>query len=214
MAIKVVTFAAYLTGTVSQMRDPDYAAQKFVKGLKGEPINGYARIRVRRTPRRLNNSNLDQAITWFGQMAADYLLSENESWPIALVPVPNSGSVLNGPEPRTLRLASAIKDNLKESSVADVFRWRERFPSAHQEGGTRNPATLFQNLIVVYEMPSVPIVLVDDVLTSGGHLQACAAWVWRKSGNLPMAICGGRTVDTQQADPFEVKLEEIDEFYP
>jgi len=61
-------------------------------------------------------------------------------------------------------------------------------------------------------MPRDPIILVDDVLTTGGHVKACAAYIADKGGDLLLTVCGGRAVHSQRPNPFEVSTEEIEEF--
>jgi adenine/guanine phosphoribosyltransferase-like PRPP-binding protein len=54
------------------------------------------------------------------------------------------------------------------------------------------------------------VILLDDVLTGGGHLQA-AAWVLEDAGaKIGEALCCGRSLDTQLENPFMVDDENID----
>jgi orotate phosphoribosyltransferase len=59
-------------------------------------------------------------------------------------------------------------------------------------------------------LPVGRIVLIDDVMTGGGHLKA-ACWVIEDHGRAAdLAICCGRTTDSQLTDPFVVPAEMID----
>ena len=80
-------------------------------------------------------------------MVADYLKKEDIRNPSLLVPVPNSDSVVNAGSPRTTGLARAIAKKLTSASqVADVLRFKQKMPSANQQGGTRDPEELYRRL--------------------------------------------------------------------
>lgn len=176
MSLRVYCFCTYLTDIGGGWHGRDYDAHDFIHALKGRQLNGYAQIPVSGKSKRLDNTNLDKAIDWFGVMVADYLEEEGIRNPPSLVPVPNSDSVVNAGSPRTARLARAIAKRLtRTSQVADVLRFERKMPSANQQGGTRDPEELYKRLVVTGDISRSPYVLVDDVLTSGGHLKACAA---------------------------------------
>src|SRR2546421_10384371 len=102
MALRVVSFATYLVSVDVAWRDGDYNALKFVQAIKGLPVNMYARVPVCGLIYRLDQSNADQAIEWFGQWGAEYMLAQNLGHPITFVPVPNSSSAItNDVLPRT-----------------------------------------------------------------------------------------------------------------
>lgn len=79
--------------------------------------------------------------------------------------------------------------------VDDVLRWIEPMPSAHQGDGPRDPATLYRNLRVIRKPRKADVyVLIDDVVTSSGHIRACAARVRQHGVPVKLAICAGQTV--------------------
>lgn len=62
--------------------------------------------------------------------------------------------------------------------------------------------------------PEVRHVLVDDVFTTGGHVQAIAAALCGEKGKVTLVVTAGRTVHEQLADPFSPPDIECEEFDP
>ena len=79
-------------------------------------------------------------------------------------------------------------------------------------GGTRDPQTLYENLVVTKEMPAGSIVLVDDVRTTGAHFVATRARLAEKGIACSLAVCAARRADVQEEFPFSVREEEFPEF--
>lgn len=210
MPLKVVSFAAFLT-----RGDPagkDFDAIKFVSAVKGKSLRGYATVPVRGKNRRLEDENRGDAKNWFAQRAADYLRAARRH-KVLLVPVPNSKCVSALPAPTTHVLASAIRKEIGDPAlVCDLLRWKKEQPSAHKERGSRDPEALHERLM---KLPAAKLlkdiehVLVDDVMTSGGHLQACRAFLHDLGLRCDLAIVCGRTVHDPRADPFALVEEDV-----
>ena len=91
---------------------------------------------------------------------------------LCIVPVPNSGTTARSRSFRSLELAERIAGMSNSRLVAlGALRWKQRLTPAH-EGGPRDPALLLDNLVMT-KPPEAPVVLFDDVLTTGGHMVAC-----------------------------------------
>jgi|ERR1700722_1237284 len=214
MAVTVISFATYLTRDESPWRSDDYNALKFIQAIKGEPINKWAWVPVGGISRRLDQDNADDALEWFGELAADYLNGKKLVRPVFLVPIPNSPcTAANGKVPRTARLAKAIADRMQNVTVLDCLRWKKVMPSA-RKGGSRDPQVLYENMTIKGDVSKGRVVLVDDVSTTGAHLQAAAAKIVNEGGKCVLAICAGRTVLCPEEEPFSVLEQKLQDFVP
>jgi hypothetical protein len=63
-------------------------ALKFVKAIKGKPINKYAYVPVGKVRRLLQERNADDAIGWFKEMAMPPTRDLRIQHPLILVPIP------------------------------------------------------------------------------------------------------------------------------
>jgi predicted amidophosphoribosyltransferase len=214
MALRVISFATYLTNVDVVWRGEDYDALKFVKAIKGKPINKYAYVPVGKAKRLLEERNADDAIAWFGEMAIAPTRNLRIPRPLIFVPIPNSSCTsTNGKVPRTTRLAKALLVQSGEGEVWDRLRWKAVMTPSSQ-GGTRDPQELYDNLVVAKEPPKGSLVLVDDVRTTGAHLRAAAARLVEKGARVPLAVCAARTVLNQDQEPFSILEEQLEDFKP
>ena len=135
--------------------------------------------------------------------------------PVVLVPVPNSTAVHgSSPDFATALLARRVADAVgSRVKVATELWWDQEMQRAH-EGGPRFAEHVFPHLVAGKLPVRGPRVLLDDVLTSGGHLRASAAKL-REMGHDPeFAICCGRTAHEQLENPFVVPVVELPDFDP
>jgi len=202
----------YFTGHMG-WRPRDFDSYKFVQALKGRGINKYAQVPILGTTRRLEQANAQDAIEWFGELAADYIRSVRLGRPLAFAPVPDSRCIAKATPPRTCRLADAVVSRLQNVEVWDGLRWRtEMIPSS--QGGTRDPQRLFDNLAIVRRLPESRIVLIDDVATKGSHLKAAAARLRARDARCNLAVCAAQTILNQDAEVFATVEAELEDFEP
>jgi len=224
VSLTVLSFAEFLTDTFQKWRNDDFHANKFTKAVKGESFKGYALVPVRGTRLRLATANRADAVVWFGQMAADYLVNEvrlNPKASFGLVPIPSTDAVeglsFQRFPPRDLANALAkelAKQGIRKIKVFDVLRWTEKMESA-RKGGPREPSILYPRLKLVGKVIGVNhCILVDDVCTSGGHLQTAAARLRKDGANVPLAVCAARTRQFAVDDPFAASSEELEDYMP
>jgi hypothetical protein len=216
MSIEVICFCSFLSTINVPWRTEDHNANKFVKALKDEELNGYAYVPVLGVQRLLNNANRDDSIEWFGDLVAHFILHNGYEFPLVFVPVPNSSTTTNtSKRPRTRKLAKAIADRVSgDTVVSDCLRWKVELGSA-RKGGPRDAPTLFKNLIVTEKLDKkIRYVLVDDVTTSGGHLAACTARLKEKGATVIGAFCAGKTFQEPPHSAFDIFRETVEEYEP
>jgi hypothetical protein len=217
--LKVITCCYYFTsvGEEVEWTDDDYNANKFVKALKGKPIKGHAYVPVEGQKLCLNQENAGDALGWFAAMIASAVPRNKDAKRLGFVPVPSSTSTTtkaNCARTTTHRMARALADKYEKAQGVDLLRWKKAMIPASQ-GGPRDPEELFPNLELVGKVDNgVRYILVDDVLTSGGHLQACAAKLRQAGATVRLAVCAGRSTKTQRVPVFEVVTEEILDWAP
>lgn len=174
-------------------RGIDHDAHMFAQTLKGNPIGGYVQMKdVNGTWRKFTTGNPAPAFDMFGRWAAK-VLNELALPPSLLVAVPSSSCVTLGGDPKGRKLADTISSYAPQHKVLDALHWAEVLPKA-AEGGERDPDVLYSRLRVLAPHPSSRIILVDDVVTTGGHLLASARALRYFGHTVDHAIAAAQTV--------------------
>ncbi|MEQ1575618.1 MAG: hypothetical protein ABL993_15370 [Vicinamibacterales bacterium] len=216
--VVVVSCFSYRTSKDCAWTDADHSIKKFVDALKGRPVRGYGHLLVNGMPpkRQIDQETAAQAFDWFGEMAVRILVERGVTSAL-LVPVPDAGSTLSVTLCRAAALARAVQHEGGDGfSVADVLRWDRARASASAGGGTRSAAELFGALRLREGcgMEAGRCVLIDDVLTTGGHLRACAAFLKLHGVLAELAICGVKSDAEPVADPFMERVSVLEDFAP
>ncbi|MFV1564837.1 MULTISPECIES: hypothetical protein [Phaeobacter] len=209
----------YLTEQVEQMRDRDYTSLSIAKAVKGRDPGGLEKaIRLDGTVYRFGPGSPDGAVDLWTAWATRQI-SDTTGPPdggLVIVPVPNSqATIADGDDFRTWELARRIADEFGGNVTAhDELRWLEVMPKA-SEGGPRQAHELFPMLQCDLKADAnIDRILIDDILTTGGHLQACAARLRAAGSSIEAALVCGRTKHIQMSNPFAMPVEEFAEFDP
>ena len=215
MPLKVVTFAEYLTA--GERSAGHWNAFKFIRAIKGMEFTGYAWVPVVGKKRKLTEATAHLAKKWFAEMAAAHLASRRGlPQPLGFVPIPSSRTTAGSSGSFTaLELALLlVKQYGRKSRLEDVLRWSRPMASAHRGSGERDPAALYPYLELTMSPSTSDLVMIDDVVTTGGHLQAAAGRLRADGATVLGALCAGRTVWEPGADAFAVQGVEYEDWEP
>jgi hypothetical protein len=200
--ISVFSFINY--STCSRRDDKSRDAASLIRALKHL---GRAKFPGEPRPRRgsrLDTARAHQGLEWFGTLGSLIVEINGLAAPTILVPVPSSDCTIGGVKtPSTTLLAQAVAAQTRNASVADSLRWRRERKPSHL-GGTREPHTLFRELFIVSTPPQGTLILIDDVVTTGGHILAAAAKLATVQRPCSLAICVGRTVAAKEHYGFSI----------
>jgi hypothetical protein len=212
MPLNVLCRAQYLTRSAAKMRGVDYDATHMVKAVKGLPLNpnAYSRVLIGDRGVTITEANKDRAIDWFAEWAAGHINARGAHRKI-IVPVPSSKSTLKSPPNfRTAVIAQKIASLCVNTLPFPSLRFESERPNSREEGGSRSASALYPAMRLAAKLPAGELILLDDVLTGGGHLRA-AAWKLEDAGSaVQLALCCGRSLEAQLDDPFSVAPETVD----
>jgi hypothetical protein len=192
-----------------EWRNKDYCASKMVKALKGDPIKGYFEHSIGGKLRRFDQSNVSEFVDRVPRALAR-MIQRHYAEPATIVPIPNSHVTSSGTVNfKTLALARKVADasgGQLKVSPAIVFRERQ---IKSREGGSRDPDH-FEKVYKVVRDPKGPIILLDDVCTSGAHMIGAHRRLDCRESPVVLACAFGRTTKQQLKNPISVREEEID----
>ena len=194
------------------MRAVDYDATHLVKAVKGLDLNpnAYSYVTIGGQRVRIIGGNKDRAIDWFAEWAAKHVQDLGKH-PKAILPVPSSKSTPAKPATfRTAVIAQKIAALCPNTTALPVLRFKAERPNTREEGGSRSPNVLYGEMVLTQQLPDVQVILVDDVMTGGGHFKASAWLVEDQRRKVEQALCCGRSLESQLDDPFTLAPEAID----
>jgi predicted amidophosphoribosyltransferase len=179
-----------------------------VKALKGDAIKGYFEFKVGGKTRRFDQSNIHEFVDRIPQALAK-LIKRHCPDAANIVPIPNS-QVVSATTPgfKTLELARKIAEHSDGKLVAfPALAFRE-VQKKSRLGGSRDPDH-FEEVYKILQRPKGPIILLDDVCTSGSHLIAAHRLLHREDSPVLLACTFGRTTKEQLKNPIGPRSDDI-----
>jgi hypothetical protein len=174
-------------------RGVDHDAHMFVQTLKGNSINGYVNMRdASGKVHRITTNDPSPAFAIFGEWGAKSIAAQGLNHGV-IVAVPASSCVSLGADEKGRKLAKSIADRMPGFEVWEPLHWHKALTKA-ADGGPRDFETLLSNLRVLTPASAKQMVLVDDVVSTGGHLKACATALRFFGHTVDHALTAAQTV--------------------
>jgi hypothetical protein len=212
MSVSVDCRAQYLTAPVEKMRQADHDATFMVKMVKGLPVGPkqFAWVDVGGVNTKVTPTRENWAIDWFAHWAVAKINAEYGARPVVLLPIPSSTTIAsNAGDSRPATLASRIAA-LRQNTVCHTGLCFCKEQLSTREGGSRDPEEIYPELVLTAPPPQGELILLDDVMTTGGHMIACAWKIEDTGRNAALGLACGRTVHKPLDDPFAVPTETLD----
>ncbi|SFG65268.1 hypothetical protein [Methylobacterium gossipiicola] len=191
------SFCKYLTST-GNWRDQDYRARIVVKSVKGDDFKGYWDRKIGDKIVRLDENNKEVT----ADLAASFMaarLKDLVNCSVTLVPIPNSNACVGGPRDfRTRLFADAIAKHAGDRvAVKSACLWKKPKEQQHKTDGYRHASQFIPLLEMVYK-PKRPVILIDDMITSGSQMLACT-YILRAAGvDVRFGMAVGRQTTEQE----------------
>lgn len=186
----------YLVTTSETWRTMDWQARAIVRGMKREKFEGYCLFRIGGQDKRFDHSNIEELIPLFLGAVARWARQAFKGQ-FSVVPIPNSNMALRASGNfRCVELADMLRKSWPEVVVEPILRWDKPRPKQHKTPGFRHHS-MFEPFLRLNGRPTRPVLLFDDLLTSGSQMIAAARFL-RGHGYLPAYGLVGGQVAYQQ----------------
>lgn len=187
--------------------DRDWKAWRLVLAIKQKPFKGYADFGAYHIAD--NPAGRARALV----LAATVAISKLKVLGITkgtLVPVPSSQLTEFGGDCAGQRLANAIATAAPNNfSAVGALAFINEMPKAAGGGGTREPSAICANLKFDPSSCFEDCILVDDVISTGGHLTGAARKLEQNGKKVVGAICVAQTVWSRPANMFDIPVREL-----
>jgi predicted amidophosphoribosyltransferase len=194
-------FAVKATGVARPRNPPFWESYMFCWAVKSGQYKRDFYIIKSEGRLDINKNNFHLVRPIFGEWAAKAIATFGEK-SMYLVPVPNTEALENVSNYRTLTMVrEAFKNTDYKDCALDGLRWSKQRQKAH-EGGSRKREELLPLLIAKRELRDTNIVLVDEIITTGGNLLACLDRLTDAGAKVIGAVTCGRSVYDLKEPPF------------
>jgi hypothetical protein len=143
---------------------------KFCRAVKNRRINGTLTFPWQAGPEIIGVQNVGRARWIFGVFIKYTLERLNLQSPV-IIPVPSKDGLIGAPSFRSLEMITEATAEHGNWTIAPVLRFSQALVAANA-GGPRGREALRPYLRVSSAPPSGELILVDDIITSGGSLLA------------------------------------------
>ena len=179
----------------------EWDAYKYCGAVKSREINGYCTVP---TNVRINRHNIGTARARFGEYLSGLLAGRGD---VFIVPVPSKDS-WNTAEFRSLAMLREALPNLQNRLLPIVRFSQERERASH--GGVRGYDAVYPHIAVQRTPGFRRVIVVDDILTSGGTILATRRRLMDAGHQVLFAAVCGRTTH-EKMTAFQAGWEDVDD---
>jgi predicted amidophosphoribosyltransferase len=137
-------------------------------------------------------------------------LKGHVSGPVSIVPIPNSEMAVGARGSfKIVELAQELaKGYGKDATVVLAIRWAKPREKSHKSNEFRSP-DLYQPHMRLVEKPKSPVVIFDDVLTSGSQMIAAARLLTEAGYEPKFGVVAARATKEQHDRMIDWKVEDV-----
>ncbi|TAA61881.1 ComF family protein [Shinella sp. JR1-6] len=169
--ISVDCFVRYNPNRDVKWSQDEWAAVHIKRVVKGEQLHGKFSFPLNGVSTEFDRNKLPMFGNALGKVFAQKIEAEHGGG-VLIVPVPNGNACVEYNEDfQTYRIARKIEQHSNGAIALDMLRWREKMGKAHL-GGRRRDVWQHKQDLVIAKKTTRPIVLFDDVVTTGAQLAA------------------------------------------
>jgi hypothetical protein len=200
-------YSQWAHNNIAPRSNEEWSSFKFCRAVKKRTLNGTLTFPWREGPEVLNSDSVGRARWIFGVFIKTTLESLNLQSPV-LVPVPSKDGLVGVQDFRSYAMVREAVAGHGNWPVAPVLRFTQALTPANA-GGPRGREALKPYLTVAPPPPG-QIVLVDDIITSGGSILASYDVLAAIKRAPVAAIVCGHTVSDSLRSPFGLYEKNID----
>lgn len=167
-------------------------AYKFCGAVKNRSINGYCTVPLKK-PTRINSTNVGAARVIFGAFI-QHIYNKRDYGDAALVPAPSKDSFSTSDFRSRVMVEEACPTDL---IVVPAVKFNTHLLPSSQ-GGPRGYAAMHPHMVVEPTCGARPVVLIDDIVTTGGTLLAARDRLVAAGFTVLGAIACGRTSEARE----------------
>jgi phosphoribosylpyrophosphate synthetase len=166
----------------------------FVWAIKKGTYKRDFTIHTKKRPIRITPESFSTVRPTFGSFIASTIEKEATEGAVWLAPVPSKDGLVRAEDFRSLSmLRESVASTKWKDRVISPLRWTEKLSPAH-EGGSRSRAELIDFLTCKEDVSGKAIILVDDLVSTGGSLLASRDKLLEAGANVIGAVTCGKTV--------------------
>lgn len=201
-------YSQWAHNNIAHRSQEEWNSFKFCRAVKNRIINGTLTFPWHEGPEVIGSGSVGRARWIFGAFVHHTLHLANFPDPI-LVPVPSKDGLEDATEFRSLAMVSEAIAEHGNWPIVPALRFSQQLTPANA-GGPRGREALRPYMRVSGNLPAGQVILVDDIITSGGSLLASFDALAAVGRPPVAAIVCGHTVTDSLRSPFGLYKKNID----